>query len=86
MGKAKPHNPVRTCVSCGSKHEQRALIRMVLDSENRLIRDEERKRQTRGAYVCRTRECLGRLRKMKRLNRYFRTEKPVVISADFWEI
>ncbi len=85
MGKVKGHIPIRTCISCGAKRGKRELSRLVVNRKGQLIRDDEGRRQGRGAYVCKAKSCREQLSKNKRLRRHFRTEKAVIISPNMWE-
>lgn len=78
--KSKGHTPVRTCVSCGAKRRKNDLIKLVVDHENRLIRDDSGGLKGRGAYVCDAPPCLERLLNNKRLNRLLRTDRDIDIS------
>ena len=80
MGKGKGHVPFRKCISCGEKRTKNELIRLVLNTEGQLVRDDSGKSQCRGAYVCRISPCQQRLSKNRRLNRLFRTGKVISIS------
>lgn len=80
MGKGKGHIPVRRCISCGEKRTKNELIRLVLDKESQLVRDDSGKRQCRGAYVCKMPSCQQRLFKNRRLNRLFRTGRVISVS------
>ncbi len=82
MGRVKGHVPMRTCIACGSKRGQNELIRVILDVEGQLVRDDHGKRQGRGAYVCKNKTCREQMRKNKCLNRAFRGRKVRVISPD----
>ncbi len=61
MSKNKGHIPVRTCVSCGSKRSKYELIRLVLDKNGVIIRDDKGKLGGRGAYVCPKKECIAKV-------------------------
>ncbi|MFC1534817.1 YlxR family protein [Thermodesulfobacteriota bacterium] len=82
MGKGKGHIPIRTCISCGSKYAKNELIRLLLDKEDRLVKDISGKSPGRGVYICKTRSCREQLSKNRRLNRLFRTEKVITISPE----
>jgi uncharacterized protein len=81
MGKDKGHNPIRTCVSCGAKRNKKELIRLVLDAQGVVIRDDSSKGKGRGAYVCMSKSCWENLQRGRRLNRAFRKEGPMVVHA-----
>jgi len=80
MGRNKGHIPIRRCISCGEKRVKKELIRLVLDGEGQMVKDDSGKRQCRGAYVCKIPACQQRLSKNSRLNRLFRTGKVISIS------
>lgn len=82
MGKGKGHNPIRTCVSCGAKRNKKELIRLALDAQGVVIRDDSGKNEGRGAYVCMSKFCWESLRRGRLLNRAFRKEVPMVVHAD----
>lgn len=82
MGKGKGHVPIRTCMSCGEKRSKRVLIRLVVNREGQLIRDDKGAVHGRGGYVCRSKSCREQLLKNRRLGRRFRIGKSIRISAD----
>ena len=65
--------PQRMCIGCGEMFDKRTLIRIVHDKENNIFIDLTGKANGRGAYVCRSEECLKKARKTKRLERAFKT-------------
>ncbi len=82
MEKNKEHVPLRTCISCGTKKDKDKLIRLVVDANGVLIRDDMGKECGRGAYVCPTRSCWEKLQKGNRLCRAFRRTTPIVFYKD----
>jgi|WetSurSiteA1Bulk_404760.scaffolds.fasta_scaffold58048_2 uncharacterized protein len=80
--KARGHIPVRTCISCGSKLPKSELIKLMTDSENRLIKDNSGRLKGRGAYICAGQPCLERLLNNKHLNRQFRTDRNIYVSHE----
>lgn len=84
MGKGKGHIPVRTCITCGAKRSKYELIRMVLDGETQLARDDKGKGPGRGAYVCRTGPCREKLSRQRNLQKIFRSKGPIKISPALW--
>ena len=83
MGRNKGHIPIRTCISCGTKRSKNELIRLVLDSQGQVVRDDLAKRQGRGAYVCPLKSCWESLRSGRRLNRAFNKEGNIIVQAYF---
>ncbi len=57
------------CVACRKMQDKRSLIRVVKDKENNISLDLTGKKNGRGAYVCRDKECLKLLIKQKSLNK-----------------
>lgn len=65
--------PLRKCVGCQNMFPKRELVRVVLTPEETIVIDETGKRNGRGAYVCRSPECLKLARKRKSLERALKT-------------
>ena len=68
--------PMRRCVGCGEMKEKRNLIRVLKTAKNEFILDETGKKNGRGAYLCKSVECLGKARKNKGLERSFKMQIP----------
>ena len=51
------HVPQRTCIGCRQVRPKRDMVRLVRTPEGELVIDETGKRNGRGAYLCRRREC-----------------------------
>lgn len=65
------HIPLRMCVACRKMHPQNELIRLV--NVNGAIKlDIDKKLFGRGAYICRSAECVAKARKKNILARHFR--------------
>lgn len=67
---------LRQCVGCGEMKDKRALIRVVRSAEGSFSLDATGKASGRGAYVCRTKECLETAFKKKGLERSFKAPVP----------
>ncbi len=52
------HIPQRTCIGCRSVQAKRELMRIVKTPEGRVIADPTGKKNGRGTYIHKTRECL----------------------------
>lgn len=61
--------PMRMCVGCREMKEKRELIRIVRTPEGETMIDPTGKKSGRGAYVCRSSECLRRAIRQKQLER-----------------
>ena len=51
------HIPQRTCIACRTVRPNREVVRVVRTLENRVEADPTGKKNGRGAYLCRQREC-----------------------------
>ncbi len=66
--------PIRMCVGCGEPHPKKELIRVVKTPEGEIKIDLTGKLNGRGAYICKSAECLKKAVKSKRLERTFETQ------------
>ena len=62
-------SPMRMCVGGREMKEKRQLMRIVKSPENVISFDRVGKAPGRGAYVCRSQECLTKAVKQKQLER-----------------
>ncbi len=60
---------MRMCVGCREMKEKKELIRVVRSPEGEVSLDPGGKKSGRGAYVCRSADCLKRAIKQKQLER-----------------
>lgn len=65
--------PLRLCVGCGEMKPKKEMIRVVLTPEGEIVLDVTGKKNGRGAYVCKSPECLKAAHKNKGLNRSLKT-------------
>ena len=63
--------PTRTCMGCNQKKNKTELIRIVKNKQNDISIDITGKKEGRGAYICKNKECLEKLMKNKRLEKVF---------------
>ena len=68
--------PLRMCTGCGEMKPKRELVRVVKDPEDNIGVDFTGKKPGRGAYICRSTECLEKARKGRRLERAFQGAVP----------
>ena len=73
--------PARTCIACNEKKEKRELLRIVKSKDGIIEVDLKKKKNGRGAYICKNEECLEKLIKTKKLEKVFDTE----ISSELYE-
>lgn len=67
---------LRMCVACRQSKDKRELVRIVKNKEGAISLDLTGKKNGRGAYVCKERECFNKLKKQKSLNRAFKANVP----------
>ncbi len=80
--KRQKHIPERTCIACRRSLPKRELVRVVRTPEGAVVVDELGKKNGRGAYVCRQRECWRQALQGHALNRALRiTLKPEEIAS-----
>lgn len=68
--------PMRQCVGCREMKPKKELVRVVKSPEGEISLDLRGKAPGRGAYVCRSLECLKKAIKSKALERGFSTAIP----------
>lgn len=68
--------PLRQCVGCGEMKGKRDMMRVLKTAEDEICLDITGKKNGRGAYVCKSRECLQKARKNKGLERSFKMSIP----------
>lgn len=73
--------PMRKCISCGEKKEKKELLRIVNNKDEGILFDETGKKNGRGAYICKSIECIEKAKKSKRLVSVLEKE----ITLDFYE-
>ena len=64
---------LRMCISCRNMKDKRDLIRIVKDKDNNIFVDLTGKKNGRGAYICKDKDCFDKLVKQKILNKTFKT-------------
>ena len=68
--------PLRQCVGCGEMKGKKEMMRVLRTTENEICLDATGKKNGRGAYLCRSRECLRKAKKNKGLERSFKMSIP----------
>lgn len=74
--------PQRLCVACQSVGAKRELLRIVRSPEGQVSLDPGGKKPGRGVYLCKTRECLEKAIKEKRLEKALRIGIDEAIRQD----
>lgn len=68
-------------MACNLQKEKQDLLRIVKSKEGTIEVDLTGKKSGRGAYICKSEECLNKVIKSKRLERVFEKE----ISSELYE-
>lgn len=68
--------PERKCVACQAHKDKRSLIRVVKNAEGSVFLDVTGKANGRGAYICKSGECLDSAQKKRRLEGALKTKIP----------
>lgn len=63
--------PMRMCLGCSEMKPKKELIRVVKSPEDVISLDFTGKQNGRGAYICRSLDCLEKARKGRRLEKSF---------------
>ena len=57
--------PMRQCVGCGEMKSKKEMMRVLKTPEEEIVLDVTGKKNGRGAYLCKSGECLLKARKNK---------------------
>ncbi len=68
--------PMRQCIGCGEMKSKKEMMRILKTPEEEIVLDVTGKKNGRGAYLCKSGECLLRARKNKGLERSFKMSIP----------
>ena len=68
--------PLRMCTGCGEMKPKKELVRVVRSKEGEISLDLTGRKAGRGAYVCRSLDCLKKARKTRRIERSFDCKIP----------
>ncbi len=68
--------PLRQCMGCGEMKSKKDMMRVLKTPEGDICLDITGKKNGRGAYVCKSRECLKLAHKNKGLERSFKMSIP----------
>lgn len=71
--------PMRKCTGCQEMKNKKELIRIVRSDTGEFSLDSTGKKSGRGAYICRSMECLEKACKNKGLERSFKTAVPKAV-------
>ena len=68
--------PLRQCVGCGEMKGKKDMMRVLKTAENEICLDVTGKKNGRGAYLCKSKDCLQKAGKNKGLERSFKMSIP----------
>ena len=68
--------PLRQCVGCGGMKSKKEMMRVLKTTENDIVLDMTGKKNGRGAYLCKSADCLRLARKNRGLERSFKMSIP----------
>ncbi len=68
--------PLRKCIGCGEMKEKISMCRIVKAMDGEIGIDHTGKQNGRGAYICKSIECLRKARKSRGLERSFKMAVP----------
>ncbi len=77
--------PTRMCVGCREMKEKRGLLRIVKSPEGVISFDRVGKAPGRGAYICRSKECLDKAVRQRQLERALETKIEEAVFAQLME-
>ena len=77
--------PMRQCLGCREMKPKRELIRVVRSPEGEISLDFKGKAPGRGAYVCRSQECLTKAVRQKQLERALETKIEEAVYSQLME-
>lgn len=66
--------PLRRCLGCYESKPKNELYRIVKTKEGQILLDKTGKLNGRGAYICKSKECLEKAIKSKRIEKEFETK------------
>ena len=78
--------PQRMCVICRERKNKSDLIRIVRNNQNEVKIDKNGKEQGRGAYICKDKSCLEKLKKSNILVNMLEITIPEIIYQDLEKI
>ena len=76
------HIPVRSCVVCRQQKEKSELLRVVKTPSGEIVLDETGRESGRGAYVCKSGECMTTAIKKRAFNRVYKQQLPDAVYEE----
>ena len=79
-------SPQRMCIACRQMFDKQLLVRIVKKSDGTICLDEKGKADGRGAYLCHAEQCIAKFKKMRLLNRAWKTDVPMQVYERLEEV
>ncbi len=71
--------PMRQCVGCGEMKGKKEMMRILKTAEGDIVLDVTGKKNGRGAYLCKSDECLKKARRNRGIERSFKMSIPAEV-------
>ena len=71
--------PMRQCVGCSEMKSKKEMMRILKTAEDDIVLDITGKKNGRGAYLCKSEECLKKARKNRGIERSFKMSIPAEV-------
>lgn len=68
--------PLRKCAGCNEMKSKQEMVRVIKDENDKLFLDLTGKKNGRGAYICRSKDCLMKAIKTKGIERSLKVSVP----------
>lgn len=68
--------PMRQCIGCGEMKSKKEMIRILKTAEGEIVLDATGRKNGRGAYLCKSPDCLRKAVKSRGLERSLKTAVP----------
>lgn len=74
--------PMRKCITCNENFSKKELIRIVNNKDEGILVDYTGKSNGRGAYVCKSTECIKNIKKTGKLANALKSKIPEIIYEE----
>ncbi|MCH5269330.1 MAG: YlxR family protein [Lachnospiraceae bacterium] len=74
--------PFRQCVGCGEMKSKKEMLRVLKTPEGPIVLDVTGKKNGRGAYLCKSEDCMKKARKNKGLERSLKISIPDTVYEE----
>ncbi len=74
--------PMRQCTGCREMKNKKEMIRVLKTAEGEIFLDATGRKNGRGAYICRSSECLEKAVKNRGLERSLKTQIPEAVYEE----